>query len=386
MNDKSARELSNSSHQEVATHVTPPDTSPVKARLTTIDIAKGIGILLIVLGHDAGFDRNFPQFSDFLGGIRMPFFFFISGVTFSLGRRSLTDIAIMRADAWLKPFVVVVTLFGCLNILRGTGTLEGLLLALAYGTGFTLSPRAVWFLPHLWLLYVSCSALFMYGNYLFSTGIRRVASLVLLLVLGYAFLGVFNNPYEDTACFKMTEFSTALFNCGLPMSADFLLITSVFFILGVFMSATVKSFKFSLLHLGVALGAVIVVWFSFNDSMNLNHRRYDDLLGTTALAFSGIYLMLGLSGLLGKMAWAERGLIFIGRGSLFILLFHMPILYNFPAILARIPPLKSAVEATALLCAVVVPLVIWQVCKRFKITRALFFPVYKRGQPAAHAS
>ena len=386
MNDKFALELGNSSHQEVPIRVTPPDTLPVKARLTTIDIAKGIGILLIVLGHDAGFERNFPQFSDFLGGIRMPFFFFISGVTFSLGRRSLTDIAIMRADAWLKPFVVVVTLFGCLNILRGTGTFEGLLLALTYGTGFTLSPRAVWFLPHLWLLYVSCSALFMYGKHLFSTGIRRVASLAMLLVVGYAFLGVFNNPYEDNACFKMTEFSAALFNCGLPMSADLLLITSVFFIFGVFMSATVKGFKFSLLHLGVALGAVIVVWFAFNDSMNLNHRRYDNLLGTTALAFSGIYLMLGLSGLLAKMAWAEKSLIFVGRGSLFILLFHMPILYNFPAILARIPPFKSAVEATALLCAVVVPLVIWQVCKRFKITRALFFPIYKRGQPAAHAS
>lgn len=386
MNNKYALELKKLSHAEGKIHVKHSETLPTKARSSTIDIAKGIGILLIVLGHDAGFSGYFPQFADFLGGIRMPFFFFISGVTFSLGRRGLTHIAIARADAWLKPFVVVVTIFGCLNILRGTGTLEGLVLALMYGTGYTLSPRAVWFLPHLWLLYVSCSALLMHCEHLFSTSIRRTASLTILLGVGYAVLDMFNNPYENNDCFKITEFSTALFSCGLPMSADFLLITAVFFIFGVFMSAAVKNFKFSLLHLGVALSIVTVVWFSFNDSMNLNYRQYDHLFGTTALAFSGIYLMLGLSSLLGKVARVEKGLIFIGRGSLFILLFHMPILYNFPAILDRILPYKFAVEATVLLCAMFIPLVIWQTCKRFQITRTLFFPIYKRGEPAMRSS
>ena len=96
--------------------------------------------------------------------------------------------------------------------------------------------------------------------------------------------------------------------------------------------------------------------------------------------------MLGLSSLLGKIAWAEKGLIFIGRGSLFVLLFHMPILYNFPAILERILPYEFAVEAFVLLCAMFIPLVIWQICKRFKITRALFFPIYKRGEPAIRSS
>ena len=386
MNNKFVPDLRDSLHEEGQIHLAPSDTLKTKARLPTIDIAKGIGILLIVLGHDAGFGRYFPQFADFLGGIRMPFFFFISGVTFSLGRRRLVDIALMRADAWLKPFLVVVTLFGCLNILRGTGTFEGLVLALTYGTGYTLSPRAVWFLPHLWLLYVCCSALFIHCNYLFSTSVRRVTLLLILLGGGYAFLSVFSNPYEDTSCYKMIEFSAALFNCGLPMSADFLPITSVFFISGIFMSAIVKNFKFSLLHLGMALFAVTIVWFSFGDSMNLNYRQYDNLFGTTALAFSGIYFMLGLSSLLGKMAWARVGLIFAGRGSLFILLFHMPILYNFPAILARVLPYEFALQMVVLLCAVFVPLAIWQVCKRFKITRALFFPVYKRGEPAFRVS
>jgi len=386
MNNKYALDLKKLSHEKGQIHLKPSEPLPIKARSSTIDIAKGIGILLIVLGHDAGFSRYFPQFADFLGGIRMPFFFFISGVTFSLGRRDLTDIAITRADAWLKPFVVVVTIFGSLNILRGTGTFEGLVLALTYGTGYTLSPRAVWFLPHLWLLYVSCSALLMYCQHLFSTNIRRTASLTILLGVGYSVLDMFNNPYENNDCFKMTEFSTALFSCGLPMSADFLLITAVFFIFGVFMSATVKNFKFSSLHLGMALCIVSVVWFSFGDSMNLNYRQYDHLLGTTALAFSGIYLMLALSSLLGKIAWAEKGLTFIGRGSLFILLFHMPILYNFPAILNRILPYKFAVEATVLLCAMFIPLAIWQTCKRFQITRAMFFPIYKRGEPAMRSS
>ena len=84
MNNKLALDSRNSSHEGGQVHLAPSDTLKKKARFPTIDIAKGIGILLIVLGHDAGFGRYFPQFADFLGGIRMPFFFFISGVTFHL--------------------------------------------------------------------------------------------------------------------------------------------------------------------------------------------------------------------------------------------------------------------------------------------------------------
>ena len=58
--------------------------SLAKPRLATIDIAKGLGILLIVLGHNRIFSIYEINLANFLGSFRLPFFFFIFGVTFSI--------------------------------------------------------------------------------------------------------------------------------------------------------------------------------------------------------------------------------------------------------------------------------------------------------------
>jgi len=55
-----------------------------KSRLAMIDIAKGLGILLIVLGHNRIFAAGESSLANLLGSFRLPFFFFISGAPFRL--------------------------------------------------------------------------------------------------------------------------------------------------------------------------------------------------------------------------------------------------------------------------------------------------------------
>src|SRR5947209_3080885 len=86
-----------------------------KPRLAMIDIAKGLGILLIVLGHNQTFAIHQGNWVGFLSSFRLPFFFFMSGVTFSVAGQSWTNVAVSRVDAWLKPFAVVTILSGLLN-------------------------------------------------------------------------------------------------------------------------------------------------------------------------------------------------------------------------------------------------------------------------------
>jgi fucose 4-O-acetylase-like acetyltransferase len=345
-----------------------------KPRLAMIDIAKGIGILLIVLGHDLTFAERFGGAGDMLKAFRMPFFFFISGSTFSLGQRTVSTIARERADAWLKPFAFTVLLFGLLNLFSGTGTVERIFLGLVYGTGYTLSPIAIWFLPHLWLLYVCCAALLRYAHGLLGNWPRRVAFLTFVAVAGYYFLDSFDSVSENAACRRFSEFDWRLFDCGLPFSADFLPLTAVYFLLGHFLSAKVKAFKLQPVLFAAAVVALVSLHFLFHFTIDLNSRRYDDLVISTLQALVGIYMMLNVSSLLTRSAVLSRLLTYIGRGSLFILLFHMPVMYNLPKLLPPTGFPSLLLAAVGIVASILVPLAIWEMVKKNRLASMLLLP------------
>ena len=52
--------------------------SEQKKRITWIDMAKGYGIILVILGH-----LKFDMFRDWIFTFHMPLFFFLSGYVFS---------------------------------------------------------------------------------------------------------------------------------------------------------------------------------------------------------------------------------------------------------------------------------------------------------------
>lgn len=348
------------------------------SRLTMIDIAKGLGILLIVFGHDGNIGIHFPELQETLRGIRMPFFFFLAGVTFSMGKRSLGQLALLRADAWLKPYVLTAIFFGLLNIyVHKISTYESVSLGVLFGTGFTVSPTAIWFLPHLWLLYMTAAAVLQHGKQLLEHPAARLVLLTLLLTAGSFFLDYFDSRTDNPARWAAKELDDEFFSFGLPFSADLLPITLAFFLMGNFLSSQAKQYRFNPVLAAIALVVIVVLRVSFDHSMDLNYRRYDHIFLTTALAIAGIYLFLAISSLLSRSGYIADTLIFIGRGSLFILLFHMPILQKLPLLLRKFVDLNLAWYVLIFLMSVVLPLVAWQVAKRFSVTRMLLLPVLK---------
>lgn len=70
-------------------------------RISQIDIAKGICIFLMVLGHS-----SIPRFADdFIHAFHMPFFFFISGVTTNFNTEKW-QFAKKKTLFLLLPFIV----------------------------------------------------------------------------------------------------------------------------------------------------------------------------------------------------------------------------------------------------------------------------------------
>jgi fucose 4-O-acetylase-like acetyltransferase len=352
-----------------------PAITTSKPRLAMIDIAKGLGILLIVLGHNRVFADNQVGYADLLRSFRLPFFFFVSGVTFSIANRSLRQLALLRADAWLKPFAMAVLISGALKMLVGKATIESVLLGLTFGAGFTLIWTAIWFLPHLWLLYLSAAALLTYGKRLVDTWPKRVVFLLALSTIGYYFIDSFNTVREDPSCRLKTHFDWSVLHCGLPFSADLLPLTMCFFLLGHFLSERVKVLRVEYVWAIVCAGVLLSLHLSFGYRIDLNMRRYDSLVISTTQALCGIYVMLCLCMLLTRMPSATRLISYLGKGSLFILLFHMPIQYRITdTLILKMGP-AWLVGAIGFVIAIVLPLLFWELCKRSQVLALLFLPV-----------
>ena len=76
-----------------------------------MDIAKGIGILIIVYGHSwfvaTSLDLMYPILASFV----LPLFFFLSGVFFK-PEQPFVEMAVRKADGLLKPFFFTLWLKG----------------------------------------------------------------------------------------------------------------------------------------------------------------------------------------------------------------------------------------------------------------------------------
>lgn len=294
-------------------------SQPAHPRLNNIDIAKGIGIILVVMGHN-DFSLVSPLAFKLIYSFHMPLFFFLSGIFF---RPSMPFLELVRRryNSVLKPFFFILLLifFGGLSF-----TNVGLLTALSrlgkamYGSGKYLDWVQLWFLPHLFAvsLYV----------FLFTwlTGKLRWTWLKALLLLLTLAVGVMNISRFWDWQLKFGPWDFTLY--GLPYSLDLVLISGFFFILGyeVFQRVPQGFFKSPLTLLVSAAGLLGMV-LVFPDVIDFNIRIYDSLLINTVEALLGITMVLALAWQIDRLGWLSRVFSYVGRNTLPILLFQVPI-------------------------------------------------------------
>lgn len=82
----------------------------LKERVEYIDIAKGIGILLVILGHVV-YDGNYPMkgagsISDFIFSFHMPLFFIISGFCIKDSKKLDKSVLLKMARIYLLPYAI----------------------------------------------------------------------------------------------------------------------------------------------------------------------------------------------------------------------------------------------------------------------------------------
>ena len=287
-------------------------------RLAHIDVARGLCILFVVLGHNPALTHPDSLSNACLAVFRMPLLFFIAGTFF---RANIPFGTLMRdkAHALIKPFLVMAVLHAPFRLLWWDADPTGYLLGTLSGSGTYLPwVYTLWFLPHLWLVFAS--------GWLLERGftkhgfhsVERVLLLLMLLMLGVWLLPVFwMRPIQMLDSIWLVK--------GLPLSADILPISLFYFSMGHHFRALFQRAQYrwqaAALSLMVFVGLIAV----YSPRTGLFSRVYTDVLGCTTAALAGIVLITQISCALSRWPALRSPLAHCGVNSLFLLLFHSPV-------------------------------------------------------------
>ena len=289
-------------------------------RIAYLDVAKGIGILLVVLAHN--YVRiSLPDLGKFIFSFHMPFFFLLSGMLFNpnypllvLFRRRFATLIL----PYIAAIILLYSVYFFYTDLKWITLLRRVVRSL-YASGNYIEWAQLWFLPHLFLLNMFAGALFL----LFYGRIKwlwlRLLLLAVMLWAGVAFLPVY---YMD----EVTIARQAILLDGLPASMDLLLITATYFLLGYELRHRVSERFFASIWTLVISGLVLIsLNIIFPDRMDLFFRTYDSFSVNTLEALSGSIFILSLSSRIAlKQNRLFAALKYFGEITILLLIFHQP--------------------------------------------------------------
>jgi fucose 4-O-acetylase-like acetyltransferase len=289
-------------------------------RIEYLDIAKGIGILLVVLGHN-DFAAISPFFHQVIYSFHIPLFFFLSGYFINTSR-SFPDYFGKRFHAVLKPYLFTILLiyFASVSFEKmGFQTAIGRTLKALYGSINYIDWAQLWFLPNLFVVSLYAFIFIQAADRLQNRWVRW-GILLLTLAISLPFLNTFY-PFSTSVFGKEYQLY------GLPFSLDVIFLSGFFFILGNEVRQVTSERAFSNLPLLLASGTgLILLNLFFPYSVDIAKRVYDSFLVNTAEAFLGILFILALSRQIELHSHRLAALLkYFGNISLIILIFHVPV-------------------------------------------------------------
>jgi fucose 4-O-acetylase-like acetyltransferase len=339
-------------------------------RNKAIDIEKGLGIILVALGHNWVIGQDNEELSRIIYSFHVPLFFFLSGVLFHSDAK-FVDLLNQKWQSILKPYFAVL-----LGVALSVGLSEKIfpfenLLGVLFGTGQSILWTPMWFLPNLFVTVLFSWALISFLKLMEKT-FRAHLTVFILMMTGIWVMNLFRHVSIGSLILIADKKYDLI---GLPFSLDLIFISSAYFILGNIISDKIKNYKFSIYYLTLAFALFFASHYFFNESMNLNYRIYGDPILSTLQAICGIYLIVAFSEAVKDIRSIEVTLSYIGSGSLFVLIFHGMLqgkaISKFQTVFQNYGLISGIF---GLIAGIGCSLIFWEVVKRIPIASEFLLP------------
>lgn len=288
-------------------------------RDASIDIAKGIGILLIAFWHSE-LRLYFPRIHEAQQLFSVQAFFLISGV-FIKTNKTFFKFAAEKARALLKPYFALFALVSLLAFWR-VNYISPLVVwkqtVLANGMDLPQGFAPLWFLPHTFLALLCAFMLIrLFTINEKASTLALVGLIIVLHVVGVVFLPVASQIHV----MMPTVFQQPL--RGLPWNIDILPMSTALVLAGALISQHRQRLT-SPWVFAIAIAALAALVISTPTDVDLNGREFAPPALATLGSVLGNVCLLSVSGLLAKVPFASRVLgDLIGKRSIQILCFHM---------------------------------------------------------------
>jgi len=307
-----------------------------------MDIARGLGICLVVLGHNQICQQGTLIYA-LIFGFHMPLFFFLSGY-FHKNRDSLKNEIQYRAKKLLLPYYCTAIAFILLKSLPDPiafyhQELRPILFGVLWGSGGRGNLDRYLFWPPLWFLTSLFLTQVSYGLISRIPYFNKLLILRIVVCIASLYLGQYYLESGGSGYVQILGATLILSENGYPLNLDLIPVTIFYYWMGVEFHHQMKSSETDCSKKQCviwALGAMLL-YLSFqilrmNSSlqhfsggvMDLNLRQYGPLLTSTMLAVCGVFAVVYVCIYIEKYFWGNVGRVLcsLGKYSLPILIFH----------------------------------------------------------------
>ena len=285
-------------------------------RIEWIDIAKGIGIILVIAGHCFYLGYSYPLYA-----FHMPLFFFLSGLLFKDKNEGFVDFLKSKTNSLMRPWLIILFISSlvCLVIpqWRNEITLKEVLSDLYTANTNVFQNSSLWYLVCFYFMLL----IFFFVNKLKRTAVTAVVFIIIAIGLLWikGLLDRTNLPFNR-----------------LPLKIDSALIALVFFCVANLFKDKILPFmngkaNLLLVALIVVVSAVLCVFNGWSNLNSLDFGRFRLLY--YPIAFGGIASVCFVSQVITRLNlqtiksfiifYGKNSLLIFGFQSLFIRLYYL---------------------------------------------------------------
>lgn len=332
----------------------------ISNRDTTLDIAKGISILLMTITHLSLFDP-FPMVKHFNADIlmlfKMPLFIFISGILFS-NKHALYDFCSNKFDALIKPILTIFTVTIVAYLLYNGFQYRSIVEAVKDTHRFLYKL----YFP-LWFPLVLFATLLLFKTVLVVKSKVHPPTFVMLYISLITFL-CFVTKYN-------IQYSLFL---GHPILYFFIILSIGYFVKQKQLLAMMYRTDFFIFSV-LLLSCYVIQKDILEVKVDLSMNEFGRLIPTSITFITGISIVFYLSKLISKTQYLSKVLIHCSKGSFFILAFHVLIANYilYPFLITRL----ENVYVASVICFVLTIggcVLIYQLLFRTKILKYFLLP------------